>query len=187
MKLKSVFHMFMLIALFTFLSTAMAQEKKASDSEYSIDAKTAFERWHAAPDKIKILDVRTTGEYVFVGHAPMAYNIPFLFFAQEWNNEKEKYNMPANEDFVAEVKKKFRTTDTIFVMCRSGSRSAKSIQLLKEAGFKYLYNIEDGFEGTTLKMEDSYNNGQRIVNGWKNSGSPWTYSLDPELVYNPKH
>lgn len=28
MKLKSVFHMFMLIALFTFLSTAMAQEKK---------------------------------------------------------------------------------------------------------------------------------------------------------------
>ena len=33
--------------------------------------------WKANPDKIKITDCRTTEEYVFVGHAPMAYNIIF--------------------------------------------------------------------------------------------------------------
>ncbi len=27
--------------------------------------------------------------------------------------------------------------------------------------------------------------GKRMKNGWKNSGAPWTYELDPELMYMP--
>ncbi len=44
--------------------------------------------------------------------------------------------------------------------------------------------IVDGFEGDALKLPESYNNGRRLVNGWKNSGAPWTYRLDPQLTYN---
>ena len=41
-----------------------------------VTAKEAYDMWQADPG-LKILDVRTPEEYVFVGHAPMATNIPF--------------------------------------------------------------------------------------------------------------
>jgi rhodanese-related sulfurtransferase len=135
--------------------------------------------------KIKILDVRTPGEYIFVGHAPMATNIPIKFFKDVINLKKMKPVMPLNENFVDEVKKKFKETDTIMIMCRSGSRSAIAVNKLAKAGFKNVYNITDGFEGDKLKAPGSYNSGKRIVNGWKNSGVSWTYKLDPKLVYLP--
>jgi len=31
---------------------------------------------------------------------------------------------------------------------------------------------------------DSYFYEKKVKNGWKNSGAPWTYDLDPKLVYN---
>ena len=88
-------------------------------------------------------------------------------------------------NFVDEVRKKFNETDTIMVMCRSGVRSAMSVDKLVKAGFKNVYNIVDGFEGNKIDIPESYNNGKRLVNGWKNSGAPWTYELDPNLVYHP--
>ena len=33
-------------------------------------------------------DVRRPWEYVFVGHAPMAVNIPLAFLAYAWDDEK---------------------------------------------------------------------------------------------------
>ena len=33
-----------------------------------VTAKEAYEKWQAAPDKVKIIDVRTPEEYLFVGH-----------------------------------------------------------------------------------------------------------------------
>ncbi len=91
--------------------------------------------------------------------------------------------MPLNENFVTDVKKKFKVTDTIMIMCRSGARSAVSVNMLARAGFKNVYNIIDGFEGDKLNVPESYNNGKRLVNGWKNSGAPWTYKLDHKKVY----
>ena len=70
-------------------------------------------------------------------------------------------------------------------MCRSGGRSAFAVNMLSKAGFKNVYNIIDGFEGDKVKNPNSYFNGKRLVNGWKNSGAPWTYDLDPKLMYLP--
>ena len=36
----------------------------------------AYEKWRADPDKVKIVDVRTPEEYLFVGHPVMAWKIP---------------------------------------------------------------------------------------------------------------
>jgi rhodanese-related sulfurtransferase len=93
--------------------------------------------------------------------------------------------MPLNEYFVDDVKKRYKKNDTIIVMCRSGVRSAAAVNELAEAGFVAVYNIINGFEGDKLKASGSCNKGKRIVNGWKNSGAPWTYNLEPELVYLP--
>lgn len=67
-------------------------------------------------------------------------------------------------------------------MCRSGGRSAMAVNKLAEAGFVNVYNITDGFEGEIVKDPESVFVGQHMVNGWKNSGSPFTYAVDPKLM-----
>ena len=58
--------------------------------------------------------------------------------------------------------------------------------MLAKAGFKNVYSIIDGIEGDTITDEDSVFVGQRMKNGWKNSGLPWTCKVDPELMYLDK-
>jgi hypothetical protein len=50
------------------------------------------------------------------------------------------------------------------------------------AGFTNVHNIIDGMEGDQVKDPDSLFMGQRLKNGWKNSGLPWTYDLTPERM-----
>jgi len=183
---------FVLTALFlgfNFSITAYANpslpKQKQTTLGLYITAKDAFVKWHADPGSIKIIDVRTPGEYIFVGHAPMASNIPLTFLKNTVDPKTMKPVMPVNKNFISDVKKKCKETDTIMVMCRSGGRSAAAVNNLAKAGFTTVYNITDGFEGDTLQVPGSYNNGKRVVNGWKNAGAPWTYKLDPELVYLP--
>lgn len=172
-----------------FISAALADsalpEKKQTRLKLYMNAWQAWEKWSASPDTVHILDVRTPAEYIFVGHAPMAVNIPLKLLGDTLSPLTLHPSMPNNKSFIAEVKKKFKKTDTILVMCRSGSRSAAAINLMAKEGFKKVYNIIDGFEGDALKDPDSYQNGKRIVNGWKNSGAPWTYKLERELAYFP--
>ena len=40
--------------------------------------------------------------------------------------------------------------------------------------------IIDGFEGDHVKDPNSVYNGKRMVNGWNNSGAPWTYDINPD-------
>ncbi len=42
----------------------------------------------------------------------------------------------------------------------------------------------DGFEGDVAK--DGPQAGQRVVNGWKHAGLPWTYKLDKVKLYLPQ-
>jgi rhodanese-related sulfurtransferase len=71
-------------------------------------------------------------------------------------------------------------------MCRSGHRSAASIEKLAKAGFKNVYNIYDGFEGDKVKDKNDPNYGKRTIKGWRNAGAPWTYDLDINLMYLPR-
>jgi len=151
-------------------------------------SKEAYEMWKADPEKVHIIDCRTPEEYVFVGHAPMAYNIPSQFMRYRLKEEKGKQEpvMEENPDFVTLVMEKFKPEDTVLIMCRSGGRSAKSVNRLADAGFKTVYNITDGFEGDMVKDPESYFKGKRMLNGWKNSGNPWTYDIDAEHVFLKK-
>ena len=55
--------------------TTLAQARLTSLGLY-VTAREAYDMWQADPERVRILDVRTPEEYVFVGHAPMAWNIP---------------------------------------------------------------------------------------------------------------
>ena len=168
-----------------FVMTAEAQ-KVETKLELYVTAKEAYDMWRADPVEVKILDVRTLAEYVFVGHPPMAYAIPAFFQTHRWDSEREMFAMEPNPEFVAQVRKWAEAGDTILVTCRSGERGAMAVNLLAEAGFTNAYNIVDGMEGGLVKDPDSVFNGRRMKNGWQNSGLPWTYEINLDQVWIPE-
>ena len=151
-----------------------------------VTAKDAYEKWKADPENVTIIDVRTPEEYLFVGHATMAWKIPVAAQTFEWDAAKGHFPMKLLPDFVSRVSKVAEPGDTILVMCRSGGRSAIAANLLAKAGFRNVYNITDGMEGDSVDDPHSVFMGQRLVNGWKNSGCPWTYHLTPDRMALPK-
>jgi len=142
----------------------------------------AYEMWKDKPEKVKILDVRTLDEYIYIGHAAMAWNVVAFFQTSDWDAEKHHFSMKPNPDFLSQIKEVFDAEDIILVTCRSGSRSAMATNQMAAEGYKNVYNITDGFEGDMVKDEGSDYYEKRMVNGWKNSGAPWTYALDPKFI-----
>ena len=159
-------------------------EEKLTSLGLYVTAREAYEIWMADPERTKVLDVRTFEEYVLIGHAEMAVNIPLAFPTYKWDAHKGNYSVLLNADFIAHATEHFGADDTILVMCRSGGRSAMAVNALAKAGFTQVYNIIDGFEGDKVEDPESVHHGMRMRNGWKNS-APWTYRLDPKLVWLP--
>ena len=151
-----------------------------------VTAKEAYEKWQAEPEKVKIIDVRTPEEYLFVGHPDMAWKIPVIAQSYEWDATKGKFPMKLLPDFVARVQTVAKPDDTILVTCRSGGRSAIAVNFLAKAGFKNVHNIIDGMEGDANADSASVAQGQPLKDGWKNSGCPWTKKLTPERMVLPK-
>ena len=143
-----------------------------------LTAREAYDKWKADPAQVRILDVRTPEEYVFVGHAEGAWNVPLMLQTYAWDASGRNLAMAPNPDFLSRVKTLFKPSDTLLVMCRSGGRSARAVDLLAGAGFTKAYSVVDGMEGDAVDDPASPDAGKRVKNGWKNSGLPWTYDLD---------
>lgn len=158
-------------------------ERKHTTIGKYVTSVQAYEMWKANPGKIGIIDVRTPEEYVFVGHASMAHNVPSMLWTGKFSEEKKDFPLADNPEFEAQLKKKFGPQDTLLVMCRSGHRSASAINRMAKAGFVNVYNITDGFEGDKVSEDESSYKGKRVFNGWRNSPVPWTYDLDASLVF----
>jgi rhodanese-related sulfurtransferase len=150
-----------------------------------VTAREAYEQYRAAPDRVKIIDVRTPEEFMWVGHAPIAWKIPFVAVTYQWDADKKQFPVHPLPDFLARVRQVATPDDTLMVMCRSGGRAAMAINLLAQAGFGKVYNIIDGMEGDAVQDPDSIFNGRRLKNGWKNSGCPWTYELTGDRLLLP--
>ena len=138
--------------------------------------------WKAAPDTVKVIDVRTPEEYAFVGHPEMAWNVPLSFVSYEKKNGKFTYGPQTNAAFVAQVRE----------LAKPGGRPARHAAVRAAAApwrstssrrpdSRAPYNIVDGVEGDVVQDPESVFNGKRMKNGWKNS-APWVYDIDPEKV-----
>ena len=129
----------------------------------------AFERLKA-PGAV-LVDVRSVAEYVLVGHPTTAHNVPSTF----WSESQAGFE--PNPGFIDDLKARFKASDILIFICRSGGRSRRAAEAAREAGFPNVFNVLEGFEGE--KDEE----GRRTVGGWKNRGLPWTYDVDPKLAY----
>jgi len=152
-----------------------------------ITSSEAFDEIQSEGDEILFLDVRTRSEIAVVGMPTVAdANVPYMFMAEPmtWNDDWGNFKMTKNQNFLNAVKQRLEEKglnqdDKVFLMCRSGGRSASAADLLTKAGFTNVYSVVDGYEGDKAK------NGKRILNGWKNSDLPWSYNLDKKKMYLP--
>ena len=162
-------------------------EYKQTKADGYLTSKKAYENLQKDGRKILFLDVRTQSELAVVGMPTVAdANVPFMLMAEPmvWNDEWGGFEMTSNSEFLNAVKQRLEEKglnqdDKVFLMCRSGGRSAAAADALTDAGFSNVYSVVDGFEG------DATNNGKRILNGWKNSNLPWSYQLDKKKMYLP--
>lgn len=190
MIMKLLCCVFIILTVFNSITYCESQlpedSRKRTVAGKYISAFDAYQRFLNDQEGIIILDVRTVEEYVFVGHPEMAYNIPIALWTGEYNEQRNFYIQKDNTNFIAEVKAKFHKDKTIMIICRSGYKSANAANRLTNSGFVNVYNIVDGFEGDIVSDKNSKDYGKRVLNGWKNSDAPWTYKLDPKLIYRPK-
>ena len=151
-----------------------------------VTAEEAYEKWKAAPEHVKIIDVRTPEEFLFVGSPEMAWRIPVAVQSYEWDAGKNQFPLKPLIDFAARVSQIAKPDDTLMVMCRSGGRSAIAANMLAKAGFKNVYNIIDGMEGDANADSESVAQAQLLKDGWKNAGCPWTKQLTLDRMVLPK-
>lgn len=171
-------------------ASQVPQGKQTKPGLY-VDAKEAHALKQQLGDKAMFLDVRTRGEVSYTGMATSVdAHVPLLEHPANaaWDEKAGRFRLEFNNDFENEVARRMAAKglgkgDTVILMCRSGDRSSKAANLLAEQGYTKVYTVIDGYEGDVAK--DGPNAGKRVVNGWKNSGLPWTYKLDKDKLYLP--
>lgn len=149
-----------------------------------VDSKEAFAMKKEQGNAVLLVDVRDPIEIQFTGFAPAVdVVVPFLRAnITKWNEKRSVYLMEKNSNFEAGIAKaledrKLPKDTPILLMCRSGGeRGAPSAKELEGKGYGKVYVVVDGFEGDTVK--DGERKHWRLVDGWKNSGLPWSYKLD---------
>jgi len=162
----------------------------------------AFDMLNTLPDSY-LIDVRTQAEYQFVGHPRKAYNFPYMFLTTQFNKDGEKpaYQSTKNKAFLEQIGKVFKKTDNLLILDRDGTRSAQAAKELAGAGYKNVFDIEDGFEGPEFpffedpnrhkfyrqlaKRNNIFGFEHRRYYGWQAWGLPWTYDMDPKFIYPP--
>jgi rhodanese-related sulfurtransferase len=114
-----------------------------------------------------LIDVRSSMEFLFVGHPKGALHIAWI----------DEPDWDINPDFVTEVRKvvlggvhdvEDRPSPPVVLICRSGVRSLEAGKLLVDKGFTHVYNVLDGFEG---KLDDNHH--RSTLGGWRFHGLPW--------------
>jgi len=161
----------------------------ANAAELGISAKEVYEKVVSNDPGVLFIDVRDPVEIMFVGFTDVVHvNVPFLIVDRtQWDNERGVFRIQPNPNFVAEVKaelaRRGMKEDTeIITLCRSGSeRGEPSAKLLRENGLPNARYVINGFQGSPTK--EGPQAGMRVVNGWQNSGLPWSPKMTPSKMY----
>lgn len=107
-----------------------------------------------------LVDVRTAEEIQFVGKTPAALHVAWATGTA----------LTRNPRFVKELDTKIKDKDTVLLLlCRSGKRSALAAEAATKAGFRQVFNVQEGFEGD---LDEHQQRG--VLGGWRHAGLPWT-------------
>jgi rhodanese-related sulfurtransferase len=122
-----------------------------------IGAPAAYATLQQDPQAV-YLDVRTEAEFE-AGHPTGARNVPVVFF------DPATRQPVANPDFLAVVQRHLPAATKIVVGCASGVRSQRACELLAEAGYTDVSNVQGGFMGARDALG-------RALPGWADAGLP---------------
>lgn len=173
------------------LDAAQVPQAKQTKAGLYVDAREALALKEQLGNRALLLDIRTRAEISYTGMATAVdAHVPFLEHPPNapWDEKAGRFRLEFNNDFETEVARRMAARglgkqDTVILICRSGDRSSKAVNLLAEQGYAKVYTVVDGFEGDVAK--EGPQAGQRVVNGWKNAGLPWSYKLDKDKLYLP--
>ena len=99
-------------------------------------SETEWIKLHDESEESVIIDVRTDDEFS-TGYIEGAVNIDFYMGNQ----------------FISEIDK-LDKSKSYFIYCKSGARSGQTCELMKQKGFKKVYNLEGGILGWTGELEE---------------------------------
>lgn len=119
-----------------------------------------------ADSRALLVDIRSSMEYLFVGHPSGAVHVPWI----------DEPDWLVNPDFVKEIRQLLlggvcEQSDggpPVILICRSGKRSKEAGIALIEAGIQNVYHIDEGFEGELNEQHQRSSSG-----GWRFRGLPW--------------
>jgi rhodanese-related sulfurtransferase len=171
---------------------AVAQNKRTVAGRY-LDAREAYRMKQELGAAAYFVDVRTRYEVVYVGLPTLVdANIPYVEHPDDapWDDKAGRFKLDVNSDFGPELARRMAAMGLgkdapVLLICRSGDRSARAANLLTQLGYTAVYTVVDGVEGDAVGYGDKQ--GQRIVNGWKNAGLPWSYQLGKSRAYFPAY
>jgi len=116
-----------------------------------------------------LVDIRSSMEFLFVGHPVGAVHIPWI----------DEPDWDINPNFVTDIRKLLlggacqgEAADAgcapVILICRSGKRSLEAGKALLAAGLQGIYHVEKGFEGDLNEHHQ-----RSSLNGWRFEGLPW--------------
>lgn len=132
----------------------------------SISPNQAFEILAEQSNAI-LIDVRSSMEFLFVGHPKGAVHIAWI----------DEPDWDINPNFATEIRKLLlggvchdeeKQQPAVILICRSGNRSFDAGKILLEADFENVYNIDEGFEGD---LNDKHQ--RSTIGGWRFHDLPW--------------
>ena len=130
----------------------------------AISPQQAYQQLQQDP-KACFIDIRSSMEFLFVGHPIGATHIAWL----------DEPDWEINPNFVAEITAVAKKQDpnhykdiTIIMICRSGIRTQEAGKMLVKAGFRNVFYINEGFEGD---RDEQFH--RSSLGGWRYHGLPW--------------
>lgn len=125
--MKNTFFLFLLLATFSCSNTSGTNNSAANEVGYVNVSPEEFKKLMTASNTV-ILDVRTpreTSRGMIEGAVPVDFK---------------------NNDF-SEKLDGLDKNKTYLVYCHAGGRSSETCKMMKEKGFKQLYNLDSGYAG----------------------------------------
>lgn len=175
------------------IDAARVPVSKQTKAGLYLDAREAHAMKQQQGSKVLFLDIRTRAEIIYLGMPALVdANVPLVDHPANtpWDEKQARFRTDFNMDFEPEISRRLAAQslskqDPVILICRSGDRTSRAVNLLTELGYSRVYSVIDGFEGDVAT--EGLQAGQRVVNGWKNAGLPWTYKLDKNKMYLPQN
>ena len=142
-------------------------------TDFTVQSLTPKKAWQLLQENPKavLIDVRSSMEFLFVGHPLNAVHVAWID-EPDWDINPHfsemVYKVVLNKLTSTQIQQEEVKNIPILLICRSGVRSLDAGQALCEQGFSQIYNVLEGFEGP----RDAKNH-RGTLGGWRFYGLPW--------------